>query len=61
MHRSLSDVVQFALEILDEIEHAGLTLVPIEPTPEMVTAASAVAGLDEDTARTVYRAMVENS
>lgn len=47
-----------ALGLADIFEEAGYVCVPAEPTPVMITAAQAVASIDEATVRAVYRAMV---
>lgn len=61
MNRQPSPAIEMALEVMDGIDEAGLVVVPTEPHAEMIAAAIAVADVDEDVVRTIYRVMVENS
>lgn len=51
--------LELSLDVLDAIGDAGMVIMPETPTPGMIRAAAAAAGIDEDTARKIYEAMVQ--
>ncbi len=61
VERTFSAPLQYALDMVQAMSERGLTLVPTEPTDEMLAVATAATGASADEARAIYRTMVESS
>ena len=57
----MSPRMRAALGMISALSAEGLVVVPMSPSPRMLRAASATAGVDETTATRVWRAMIEAS
>lgn len=56
-----STALRAALDAVAELDEAGLRCVPGEPSPRMLRAAAAAAGISLEQARKAYRAMLDTS
>lgn len=61
VERAFSTPLQYALDMVQAMSDLGLTLVPTEPTEEMLAVATAATGASAEEARAIYRTMVESS
>lgn len=50
-----------ALDVLDAIGAAGLVVLPVEPTDDMIQDAAQAAGVSREAARKAYRAFLSSS
>jgi hypothetical protein len=54
-----SHAFDFALDALDVVREAGLTVAPLYPSESMIAAGAALAGITPDMAEKLYRVMLE--
>ena len=50
--------LDLALDVLAALTAAGLAVVPVDPTPEMIRAGAAAGGVDDAKAATIFAAML---